>query len=95
MIHGGIDGYSRIPVYLKCSSDNEVSRLPICILRSTEEFGLSSIARFRSDRIWGENVNIAWHMLIHTSRGPNKGIMIVGKSVHNQQIQRLWRDVYC
>ena len=41
-----------------------------------------------------ENVDVSLFLLTHPLRGPGLGTVIVGKSVHNQRIESMWRDVY-
>ncbi len=89
VVHGGIDGYSRIPVYLNVSSNNRADTVFRAFSGAVSKFVLSS--RVRADH-GGENVLVARYLMDHPDRRHVQRCFIMGKSVHNQRIERLWRD---
>ena len=79
VIHGGIDGYTRLIVYLKVSVNNRADTVVQLFREAVHKYNLPS--RVRSDHGL-ENIDVARLMLV--SRGLNRGSIITGASVHNQ-----------
>lgn len=92
VIHGGIDGCTRKIVFLQCHTNNRATTVLESFLSGVREHGLPS--RVRTDK-GTENVDVARYMIHHPTRGPGRGSIITGRSVHNQRIERFWRDLFC
>lgn len=89
VVHGCIDGFSRLIVYLNCSENNRAATVLDLFKGAVDVFGLPS--RVRADK-GVENVDVKRYMI--EKRGANRGSFIEGKSVFNSRIERLWRDVF-
>ena len=87
--HGCIDGYSRLITFLECCGNNNADTVYELFLKAVHQHHLPS--RVRMDQ-GGENIMVAQHML--EKRGSDRRSIIVGSSVHNQRIERLWRDMH-
>uniref|UniRef100_A0A3B1JIP5 Integrase core domain-containing protein n=1 Tax=Astyanax mexicanus TaxID=7994 RepID=A0A3B1JIP5_ASTMX len=89
VIHGGIDGYSRLIVFLCASNNNRSNTVLQCFLDAVAKFGVPS--RVRTDH-GGENIGVCLFMNIF--RGSGRGSALRGPSTHNQRIERLWGDMW-
>ena len=87
VVHAGVDGFSRMIVFAKCSDNNRAATVLESFLDGVSAFG--SPMCVRSDN-GGENVDIWRHML---SISTNPSCVITGSSAHNVRVERMWRDM--
>ena len=89
VIHGGVDGFSRMITYLHCSTNNRSHTVYELFVHAVECNGCPSCVR--SDK-GVENGEVCVYMV--TTRGTGRHSHIAGSSTHNQRIERMWRDVF-
>ena len=87
VVHAGVDGFSRMIVFMNCSNNNKSETALHGFLNGTSLFGLPP--RVRTDH-GGENVGIWRHMLLHYN---DPSCVITGSSTHNERVERMWRDM--
>ena len=83
VVHHGIDRFSRLVVFAQCSSNNRAETVHSIFLKAIPIY--SRPLKIRTD-LGGENVDIWRDMVV--SRGEESRPVLVGKSVHNQRIER-------
>ena len=86
-IQGGVDGFTRVVVYGKCSLNNRADTT--LQLFKEAEIKHRKPSRVRSDYD-NENRSVALYMV--ESRGMNRGSILTGPSTHNTRIERLWKE---
>ena len=89
VVHGGIDGYSKLITFLRAADNNNSTTVLHSFLRAASQYDVPS--RVRCDH-GGENILVGMFMLRY--RGCSRGSILTGRSVHNQRIERLWVDVF-
>ena len=89
VIHGGIDGFSRLLVFLKASDNNRAETVLAHFEEAVAMYGVPR--RVRVD-YGGENNDLCSVMeeLYH----PEQRSVLRGKSTHNQRIERQWVDLW-
>lgn len=91
IIHGCIDGFSRRISYLFAATNNKAETVLHAFMKGCELMGLPEKVRCDKGR---ENTGVAAFMFrAHRASDNNSNIVLAGRSVHNQRIERLWRDV--
>ena len=84
-----MDGYSQLIVFLHASTNNQATTVYDLFVAAVWRHHLPS--RVHSDQ-GTENILVAQYML--EKRGADRRSMITGCSVHNQRIERLWKDMH-
>lgn len=76
-------------MFLRCCVSNTAEQVATSFLIACDQYGCPS--RVRTDHGM-ENFHLG--LLMNILKGSNRGSIITGRSVHNQRIERLWRDVH-
>lgn len=86
VVHGAIDGFSRMVMFLKCSNNNRAETVHCLFQHAVQQFGRP--LKVRTD-LGGENVAI-WEDM---RQNGGEDSVLTGSSVHNQRIERFNRDL--
>ena len=88
VIHCGIDGFSRLITFLRCSDNNRADVVLELFCNTTEYLGFP--LHIRTDH-GGENVKV-WEAM-YDRFGVDVRPVLTGRSVHNRRAERNNRDL--
>lgn len=89
VVHGAIDGYSRLIPFMRASTYNTSKAAACFFVEGVKNYGVPS--RVRADN--GTEYVDTGRFMVEVN-GEDRGSFLTGPSIHNQRIERLWRDVY-
>ena len=101
VIHGGIDGFSRRIVFLRCSSNNKASTVASLFERAAGTYGLPS--RVRAD-MGSENVDVERWVIFYSFLssfkrwdldGMSLTILYYTSSFNSCSFKAMWFSKYC
>ena len=75
-------------VYLRCAGNNESTTVYNSFMDAVALYGVPQ--KIRSD-LGGENTKVWQYMIEHHV---SDSAVVVGSSVYNERVERLWRDVF-
>lgn len=87
VIHGGIDGFSRAVVFLRCANNNLPATMKSAYMEGVDRYGTPRSVRCDHG---GENVDVGYYMI--AMHGTGRRAFLAGPSTRNQRIERFWRD---
>lgn len=88
VIHAGVDGFSRMIMFVKCANNNRAATVLETFLGAVSLFGLPNSVRTDHG---GEND--VWRYMLYANNS-NPSCVITGSSTHNERVERMWRDIY-
>ena len=80
VVHGCIDGFSRLITYLQCATNNTSQTAFDLFWKATRQFGIPS--RVRSNK-GNENYKVCYYMI--ATQGTGRGSHVAGSSTHNHR----------
>ncbi|KAJ8310052.1 hypothetical protein KUTeg_011917 [Tegillarca granosa] len=89
VVHGAIDGYSRLIPFMRASTYNTSKAAACFFVEGVKNYGVPS--RVRADN--GTEYVDTGRFIVEVN-GEDRWSFLTGPSVHNQRMERLWRDVY-
>lgn len=84
-----LTGFSRTTCYIKRSTNNRAVTALNGFNEGVAVFGVPD--KVRTDH-GGDNIEILRYMI--SSHGNDTDCVVTGSSVHNERVERLWRDVH-
>ena len=86
VVHAGVDGFTRLIVFIRCSINNCSSTVPDAFREGLAAYGIPDC--IRSDH-GGENIMV-WRHMLETHGNPSS---VTGRSIPKKRVERMWHNI--